>query len=98
LYFVDWKPKPKTPSKDTPTKPKATKTPKNKDKEKEKKDSAAPAKESNRDDSFREFRRLCANLSDTDSYTGKTALVKEFFTKGADGCEYRKKLYFVQYV
>jgi hypothetical protein len=37
-------------------------------------------------------------LSDTDSYTGKTALVKEFFTKGADGCEYRRKHYFVQWV
>jgi hypothetical protein len=34
-------------------------------------------------------------LSDTDSYTGKTALVKEFFTKGADGCEYKKR-YFEQ--
>jgi len=98
LCFIGWKPKPKTPSKDTPAKPKAAKTPKNKVKEKEKKDSAAPAKESNRDDSFREFRRLCATLSDTDSYTGKTALVKEFLTKGADGCKYRKKRYIVQYV
>ena len=96
MCFVDWKPKPKTPSKDTPTKPTAGKTPKNKIKGKEKKDSAAPAKETNRDDSFREFRRLCATLSDTDSYTGKTALVKEFFTKGADNCEYRKKRFFVQ--
>jgi hypothetical protein len=49
-------------------------------------------KEGNKDDSFREFRRLCAALSDTDSYTGKTALVREFFTKGTDGCEYRNPL------
>jgi DNA ligase-3 len=84
--FLGWKPKPKTPSEDAPTKPKAAKTPK-KDKENEKKDFAAPTKEPNKDDSFREFRRLCAILSDTDSYTGKTALVREFFTKGTDGCE-----------
>jgi hypothetical protein len=32
---------------------------------------------------------LCAVLSDTDSYTGKTAHVREFFTKGTDGSEYR---------
>jgi hypothetical protein len=90
LYFIDWKPTPKTPSKEEPTKPKSTKTPKGKDKPK--KDSASPVKEANKDDTFREFRRLCAALSDTDSYTGKTALVKEFFTEGTDGSEYRKPL------
>jgi DNA ligase-3 len=93
--FVGWKPKPKSPSKDAATKPKAAKTPKSKDKEK--KDSATPAMEPHKDDSFREFRRLCATLSDTDSYTGKTAHVREFFTKGTDGCEYRKP-YFIQHV
>jgi hypothetical protein len=96
--FVGWKPNPKTLSKDTPTKPKGAKTPKNRDKEKEKKDSGAPAKESNKDDSFREFRRLCATLSDTDSYTGKTTHVKEFFTKGANGCEYRNRYFGQQHV
>jgi hypothetical protein len=59
---------------------------------KPKKDSSPPAKEANKDDSFREFRRLCAALSDTDSYTGKTAHVRDFFTKGTDGSEYRNPL------
>jgi DNA ligase-3 len=87
LYFVGWTLKPKSSSKDESTKPTPTKTPRGK--RKRKKDSSPPAKEAEKDDSFRQFRRLCAALSDTDSYTGKTALVSEFFTKGTDGCEYR---------
>lgn len=90
LCFIGWTPKPKTPSKDDSAKPKSTKTPK--DKNKPKNDSPPPAKEANKDDSFREFRRLCAALSDTDSYTGKTAHVRDFFTKGTDGSEYRNPL------
>jgi hypothetical protein len=35
---------------------------------------------------------LCAALSDTDSYTGKTAHVRDFFTNGTDGSEYRNPL------
>jgi hypothetical protein len=35
---------------------------------------------------------VCAALSDTDSYTGKTAHVRDFFTKGTDGSEYRNPL------
>jgi DNA ligase-3 len=101
LYLVGWKPTPKTPSKDESTKPKSTKTPKGKDKPK--KDSAPPAKEATKDDSFREFRRLCAALADTDSYTGKTALVRALFSKGTDGGEYsstavRKVVLFVNSV
>jgi hypothetical protein len=87
FYFVGWTLKPKPSSKDESTKPTATRTPK--EKHKRKKDSTPPGKESQKDNSFREFRRLCAALSDTDSYNGKTALVSEFFTKGTDGCEYR---------
>ncbi|XP_023727317.1 DNA ligase 3 isoform X2 [Cryptotermes secundus] len=87
----DWTPKPKTPSKDDSAKPKSTKTPK--DKNKPKKDSPPPAKEANKDDSFREFRRLCAALSDTDSYTGKTAHVRDFFTKGTDGTSFKGDLH-----
>ncbi|KAK3104567.1 hypothetical protein FSP39_005106 [Pinctada imbricata] len=37
------------------------------------------------DDSFREFRRLCASIADESSYTGKTKIVKQFITKGSDG-------------
>ncbi|XP_069690726.1 DNA ligase 3 [Periplaneta americana] len=66
---------------------------KDKDRDKEKKkDSGSSAKEGHKDDSFREFRRLCAALSETQSYTGKTALVKEFFTKGTDGSSFKGDL------
>ena len=40
---------------------------------------------SERDDSFREFRRLCADIAEENSYTGKTAIVSKFITKGASG-------------
>jgi DNA ligase-3 len=92
LYFVDWTVKPKTSEGSGSTKPDPTKTPKGKTKGKAKKDSAAPVKEAHRDSSFREFRRLCAVLSDTDSYTEKTALVRKLFMEGTDGCEYRYTL------
>nr|CAD7588748.1 unnamed protein product [Timema genevievae] len=38
-----------------------------------------------KDNSFREFRRLCADLANASSYTAKTAIVQAFFTKGTDG-------------
>lgn len=38
-----------------------------------------------KDDSFREFRRLCADIAEENSYTGKTAIVKKFITKGISG-------------
>lgn len=40
---------------------------------------------STRDDSFREFRRLCAELSNASAYTEKTAIVKRMLTKGSEG-------------
>lgn len=40
---------------------------------------------SGRDDSFREFRRLCADIAEENSYTGKTAIVTKFITKGTSG-------------
>jgi hypothetical protein len=86
FYSAGWTLKRKSPSKNESTKPKPAKTPKGKQKGK---DSTPPEKEAQKDNSFRQFRSLCAALSDTDSYNGKTALVCEFFTKGTDGCEYR---------
>lgn len=41
-----------------------------------------------KDDSFREFRRLCADIAEENSYTGKTAIVKKFITKGANGGQF----------
>ena len=40
-----------------------------------------------KDDSFREFRRLCADIAEENSYTGKTAIIKKFITKGTSGGE-----------
>lgn len=38
-----------------------------------------------KDDSFREFRRVCSNVADVDAYTDKTAIVKRMFTGGSLG-------------
>ncbi|XP_063975698.1 DNA ligase 3 [Diachasmimorpha longicaudata] len=37
------------------------------------------------DNSFREFRRICADIANVPAYTDKTAVVRKMFTKGADG-------------
>ncbi|XP_067217037.1 DNA ligase 3 isoform X2 [Linepithema humile] len=50
-----------------------------------KKDKEEKEKISSKDDSFREFRRLCSNIADVDAYTDKTAIIKTMFTKGAQG-------------
>ena len=44
---------------------------------------AAAAGSSEKDDSFREFRRLCADIAEENTYTGKTAIVTKFITKGS---------------
>ncbi|XP_061196299.1 DNA ligase 3-like [Saccostrea echinata] len=46
-----------------------------------------------RDDSFREFRRLCADISDENSYLAKTKLVQDFINKGSSGDGYKGDLY-----
>lgn len=56
---------------------------KKKDKEKEGK-----SKVSSKDDSFREFRRICSNVADVDAYTDKTAIIKRMFTRGSLGGKY----------
>lgn len=38
-----------------------------------------------RDDSFREFRRLCAEIAEESSYLAKTKLVHDFINKGSSG-------------
>lgn len=42
-----------------------------------------------KDNSFREFRRLCAEIANASSYLTKTSIVKDFFSKGTDGGEYK---------
>ncbi|KAH0567624.1 hypothetical protein KQX54_011093 [Cotesia glomerata] len=42
-------------------------------------------KSENRDNAFREFRRVCANIANASAYTEKTAIVKKMFSDGAKG-------------
>ncbi|KAL8569648.1 hypothetical protein ACOMHN_005765 [Nucella lapillus] len=46
-----------------------------------------------KDNSFRQFRRLCADLAEENSYTGKTQLVHTYITKGHSGAGYQGDLY-----
>ena len=41
-----------------------------------------------KDNSFRQFRRLCADIAEESSYLGKTALVRTYITKGSGGGEH----------
>ena len=38
-----------------------------------------------KDNSFREFRKLCADIANDSSHTGKTALVAKYLDKGSTG-------------
>ncbi|CAD6208389.1 GSCOCG00003393001-RA-CDS [Cotesia congregata] len=42
-------------------------------------------KSENRDNAFREYRRVCANIANASAYTEKTAIVKKMFSDGAKG-------------
>lgn len=44
-------------------------------------------------DSFREFRRLCADIAEESSYTGKTAIVHKFINMGVNGDGFEGDLY-----
>ncbi|XP_071109964.1 DNA ligase 3-like [Haliotis cracherodii] len=46
-----------------------------------------------RDNSFRQFRRLCADIAEENSYTGKTALVSNYLRKGNSGTGYKGDVY-----
>lgn len=54
-------------------------------------DAKAPPKSSQdgsafeKDNSFREFRKLCADIANESSHTGKTALVAKYLEKGSTG-------------
>ena len=54
-----------------------------KENEENKKDEKAST--SKKDDAFREFRRLCAEIANASAYTEKTAIVKNLLTKGFKG-------------
>lgn len=42
-----------------------------------------------KDNSFREFRKLCADIANENSHTGKTALVAKYIDKGSTGSQSR---------
>lgn len=70
---------------------KATTVEKEKDKikgEDKGKDEAKQGEVSSKDDTFREFRRVCSNVADVDAYTDKTAIIRKIFTRGAQGGKY----------
>ncbi|XP_059161186.1 DNA ligase 3-like isoform X2 [Physella acuta] len=48
---------------------------------------------SEKDNSFREFRRLCAEIAEENSYLGKTNLVQKYITKGSSGDGFHGDLY-----
>lgn len=54
----------------------------------EDKDEGGKGKAPSRDESFREFRRVCSNVADVDAYTDKTAIIRKMFTRGAQGGKY----------
>lgn len=43
------------------------------------------ASPSHRDNSFREFRRICADIANVSAYTDKTSVVRKMLEKGSDG-------------
>ncbi|BES96201.1 DNA ligase [Nesidiocoris tenuis] len=45
-----------------------------------------------KDNSFREFRRLCADIANVPGYLDKTATVRKFITKGSDGESFKGDL------
>ncbi|EFN89653.1 DNA ligase 3 [Harpegnathos saltator] len=53
------------------------------------KDERAKGKVPSKDDSFREFRRVCSNVADVDAYTDKTAIIRKMFTRRTQGDGFR---------
>lgn len=67
---------------------------KSKDKDRKQEDQKSSAenerdvKYAEKDNSFREFRKICAEVADIASYTSKTEVLKEFFQKGTGKGEF----------
>ena len=45
-----------------------------------------------KDNSFREFRRLCATISEEPGYNAKTEIMQRWFSKGSDGKKFQGNL------
>ncbi|KAI5710706.1 hypothetical protein M8J75_010903 [Diaphorina citri] len=71
---------------------------KSKDKDRKQEDQKSSAenerdvKYAEKDNSFREFRKICAEVADIASYTSKTEVLKEFFQKGTGKDKFRGDL------
>lgn len=48
----------------------------------------SPEKRATKDDSFKEFQRVCNDVAREDAYTEKTAVLKRMFSKGSEGGEF----------
>lgn len=48
----------------------------------------SPEKRATKDDSFKEFQRVCNDMAREDAYTEKTAVLKRMFSKGSEGGEF----------
>ena len=46
-----------------------------------------------KDNSFRQYRRLCADIADEPSYTGKTKLIQTYIEKGSSGTGFKGDVY-----
>jgi len=53
----------------------------------------APVNPDYKDNSFREFRRLCASIADTPGYLDKSALVEKWLSKGSDKVKFQGDLH-----
>lgn len=49
--------------------------------------SAAAQDAAEKDNSFREYRKLCAEIAEESSSNGKTAILARYLEKGSTGCE-----------
>ncbi|XP_071445716.1 DNA ligase 3 isoform X2 [Hetaerina americana] len=52
-----------------------------------------PSNPDHKDHAFREFRRLCAEVSNTPAYLEKTAIIKNLLDKGSDGDGFKGDVY-----
>ena len=46
-----------------------------------------------KDNSFREFRRLCATVSEESSYNSKTEIMQKLFSRGSDGIKFKGNIH-----
>jgi len=53
----------------------------------------APVNPNHKDNSFREWRKLCASIADLPGYLDKTAAVAKFLNKGTDGAKFQGDLH-----